>query len=868
MFEYEPLKKKKEKEIDLSEKKQKQPSPNFTGIPQTMKEGFEDLSGFSFHDVRVHYNSNKPLIMQALAYTQGNQVYMAPGQQRYLPHELGHVVQQKQGRVYPTNKIQGKAINDTPELEREADNWQSRYKQYQKEQKQESTVPKVVSKEEYSSIIQRVILVSPEVPKKLQKRGKVKPKLNPEDIPTQESELVPEAVQPIPLQTGTRRYEKIAKIIESVKVTKEREAAKMAALERFRLDVEGEEEINCFGLSDGVIARRYINMIVPQKSVEPKEIPIECICITPEQEQLAVKYVLENPSNGNLIPILLAELKEVIENPKRLGIGKAELEALNSGDNSALENMYGADTPARALLRSILVSQKFIEANGFSKSFQKSPLYQCFEHPLEFVLERLHIVLKAGTFFYSFSALCDAVASDVFHAFIPTISSINDRPNQPYKTEDTPNESLALHHLMPWLELKHTQQGNRAKEESEQSLQAYCWRVGNVVAGSQDHRIFDPKSSYDVEARMVRDTSTQSLATTSEEFIKRETSTAYMRTDMLQEIFKKSIELENMLLIENFEKMEIVEKANICTALKEKITNFVTLLRLAVKRFTEIEVIFQPYSEEINSLYNILSPMQNFSIGDWNQLLLVQLGSRLRVFQRNVMQIGVDIDRVPLVQQIVLTNKTVVQPHFDMKMPGDEMEELRVGRTSQLIGSDDREVLEASSSRTPSKQVHQTALTGAKEDRAEEGFNEELLLENRIIICLRKYFGEGIEIYNPSSDGNNCLFGAVLGKERAGIEQEIRQQLRQQMELAHMNIGTMEDGEMIDETALSAMFEYQEEWETSIAQRILGITGIQMFTIDMRTGVIQPAGVMGEITESSPRIVCLGQAHYIRIIGE
>lgn len=79
---------KKETEIPVA-------SPNLTGISDSMKTRFEGLSGFSFDDVRVHYNSGKPAQLQALAYTQNNQVYVGPGQEKYLGHELGHVVQQK-----------------------------------------------------------------------------------------------------------------------------------------------------------------------------------------------------------------------------------------------------------------------------------------------------------------------------------------------------------------------------------------------------------------------------------------------------------------------------------------------------------------------------------------------------------------------------------------------------------------------------------------------------------------------------------------------------------------------------------------------------------------------------------------------------
>lgn len=96
-------------------------SSNVTGIPDTMKSRFENLSGFSFDDVRVHYNSDKPAQFQALAFAQGNQVYIGSGQEKHLAHELGHVVQQKQGRVRPTMQQNGIAVNDDTTLEHEAD---------------------------------------------------------------------------------------------------------------------------------------------------------------------------------------------------------------------------------------------------------------------------------------------------------------------------------------------------------------------------------------------------------------------------------------------------------------------------------------------------------------------------------------------------------------------------------------------------------------------------------------------------------------------------------------------------------------------------------------------------------------------------
>lgn len=90
------------------------------GLSPELKEKYETLSGYSFDDVKVHYNSSKPAKMQALAYTQGNQVYLMPGQERHLEHELGHVVQQKKGIVKPTGTIGGIPVNDDETLETEA----------------------------------------------------------------------------------------------------------------------------------------------------------------------------------------------------------------------------------------------------------------------------------------------------------------------------------------------------------------------------------------------------------------------------------------------------------------------------------------------------------------------------------------------------------------------------------------------------------------------------------------------------------------------------------------------------------------------------------------------------------------------------
>ncbi|TXI84690.1 MAG: DUF4157 domain-containing protein [Cupriavidus sp.] len=91
-------------------------------LPQALRSNLEGLSGHSLADVRVHYNSSKPAQMMAHAYAQGRDIHLGPGQERHLPHEAWHVVQQAQGRVRPTAQLAGgTALNDDASLESEAD---------------------------------------------------------------------------------------------------------------------------------------------------------------------------------------------------------------------------------------------------------------------------------------------------------------------------------------------------------------------------------------------------------------------------------------------------------------------------------------------------------------------------------------------------------------------------------------------------------------------------------------------------------------------------------------------------------------------------------------------------------------------------
>ncbi|WP_264327810.1 eCIS core domain-containing protein [Romeriopsis navalis] len=68
---------------------------NKTGLPDRLKTVAEQLSGLSMDEVRVHYNSAKLAQLQALAYAQGAEIHVGPGQEKHLPEEAWHVGQQK-----------------------------------------------------------------------------------------------------------------------------------------------------------------------------------------------------------------------------------------------------------------------------------------------------------------------------------------------------------------------------------------------------------------------------------------------------------------------------------------------------------------------------------------------------------------------------------------------------------------------------------------------------------------------------------------------------------------------------------------------------------------------------------------------------
>ncbi len=131
---------------------------NNTGLPDRLKSGVESLSGIDMSDVKVHYNSSQPAQLNAHAYAQGNQIHIAPGQQKYLPHEAWHVVQQKQGRVRPTKQMKGRVnVNDDSGLEKEADEMGARSLSIRFEPRQNNNVAQL-HEQEFQNLAYRLTL--------------------------------------------------------------------------------------------------------------------------------------------------------------------------------------------------------------------------------------------------------------------------------------------------------------------------------------------------------------------------------------------------------------------------------------------------------------------------------------------------------------------------------------------------------------------------------------------------------------------------------------------------------------------------------------------------------------------------------------
>lgn len=87
-------------------------------LPEPWKTRAEAVSQLNLDDVRIYYDSPRPSEYGALAYARKNEIHMGPGAAARVPHELWHIVQQRQGRVatHGTNP----PANEDRALEQEA----------------------------------------------------------------------------------------------------------------------------------------------------------------------------------------------------------------------------------------------------------------------------------------------------------------------------------------------------------------------------------------------------------------------------------------------------------------------------------------------------------------------------------------------------------------------------------------------------------------------------------------------------------------------------------------------------------------------------------------------------------------------------
>lgn len=143
--------------------KVKEEDKNDTGLPDELKTSAEKMSGLSLSDVKVHYNSTEPAKQGALAYTQGSDIFVAPGEEKHLAHELAHVVQQKQGTVKPA--IQGEAINNDAGLEQEADKMGD---EAAKDTGKDKGKDKLKDKQASGNVVQRKVLITGSTPMTLE----------------------------------------------------------------------------------------------------------------------------------------------------------------------------------------------------------------------------------------------------------------------------------------------------------------------------------------------------------------------------------------------------------------------------------------------------------------------------------------------------------------------------------------------------------------------------------------------------------------------------------------------------------------------------------------------------------------------------
>ncbi len=109
-----------------------QQSVNKTGIPDDLKTNTENVLKVSLNKIKVHYNSKEPEKVDAHSLTKGNHVYIGPGREEDLPHELIHAGKHQEEGVQPTMTTQdGVGINGDVSKEKEAETLATKAKRNQ-----------------------------------------------------------------------------------------------------------------------------------------------------------------------------------------------------------------------------------------------------------------------------------------------------------------------------------------------------------------------------------------------------------------------------------------------------------------------------------------------------------------------------------------------------------------------------------------------------------------------------------------------------------------------------------------------------------------------------------------------------------------
>jgi hypothetical protein len=98
------------------------PKHNIPRLQADLKSCVEASNGISIDSDNVHYDSSKPARVNASAYAQSNDIHLVSSQDKRLPREAWHVVQQAQNTAGPTSHMTAAVhVSDDKALEHEAD---------------------------------------------------------------------------------------------------------------------------------------------------------------------------------------------------------------------------------------------------------------------------------------------------------------------------------------------------------------------------------------------------------------------------------------------------------------------------------------------------------------------------------------------------------------------------------------------------------------------------------------------------------------------------------------------------------------------------------------------------------------------------